>query len=50
MYFRDARNTIGFFPDVGGSYFLNRCPRGLGMQLGLTGQRLSAPQALSAVY
>ena len=28
---------IGLFPDVGGSYFLSRCPGALGMYLGLTG-------------
>ena len=32
---------IGFFPDVGGSYFLPRCESlGVGMYLGLTGERL----------
>ena len=31
---------IGFFPDVGGSYFLPRLPGALGMWLGLTGARL----------
>ncbi len=32
--------AIGLFPDVGGSYFLSRLPDGVGMFLGLTGQRL----------
>lgn len=32
---------IGFFPDVGGSYFLSRLPGELGMFLGLTGHRLT---------
>ena len=31
---------IGFFPDVGGSYFLPRLKGSLGMFLGLTGYRL----------
>lgn len=31
---------IGFFCDVGGSYFLPRLPGGLGLYLGLTGNRL----------
>jgi enoyl-CoA hydratase len=33
---------IGLFPDVGGSYFLPRCPGQLGAYLGLTGARLMA--------
>ena len=28
---------IGFFPDVGGTWFLPRCPGEVGMYLGLTG-------------
>lgn len=31
---------IGFFPDVGGSYFLPRLQGSLGMYLGLTGHKL----------
>ena len=38
--------AIGFFPDVGGSYFLSRLPGGLGMYLGLTGYRLDAADAV----
>ncbi len=37
---------IGLFPDVGGSYFLSRCPGSLGMYLGLTGARLDAADAI----
>ncbi|HEX4112837.1 MAG TPA: enoyl-CoA hydratase/isomerase family protein, partial [Stellaceae bacterium] len=37
---------IGLFPDVGGSYFLSRCPGALGMYLGLTGARLGAGDAI----
>ncbi len=37
---------IGFFPDVGASYFLSRLPGAIGMYLGLTGHRLDAADAL----
>jgi enoyl-CoA hydratase len=37
---------IGFFPDVGASYFLSRLPGALGTYLGLTGARMSAADAL----
>ncbi len=37
---------IGFFPDVGGSYFLPRLPGKLGMFLGLTGHRIKAADCL----
>lgn len=39
---------IGLFPDVGGGYFLSRCPGRLGEYLALTGQLLSGPQAVAA--
>lgn len=39
---------IGFFPDVGGGYFLPRCPGQIGMYLGLTGARLGAADCLYA--
>ncbi|MFH1803489.1 MAG: enoyl-CoA hydratase/isomerase family protein [Pseudomonadota bacterium] len=39
---------IGFFPDVGGGYFLPRCPGAIGMYLGLTGARLAAADCLYA--
>ena len=32
---------IGYFPDVGASYFLPRCASQIGMYLGLTGHRLN---------
>ncbi|TQC41331.1 enoyl-CoA hydratase/isomerase family protein [Rhodococcus sp. WS4] len=38
--------AIGFFPDVGGSYFLSRLPGALGTYLGLTGYRLDADDAI----
>jgi enoyl-CoA hydratase len=37
---------IGLFPDVGGSFFLSRCPGALGMYLGLTGARIGAADAI----
>ena len=37
---------IGFFPDVGGSYFLPRLPGELGLYLGLTGHQLRAADCL----
>ena len=39
---------IGLFPDVGGSYFLPRCPGEIGMYLGLTGDRLKAADTIYA--
>lgn len=38
--------TIGLFPDVGGSWFLNRMPGRVGLYLGLTGAHLNAADAL----
>lgn len=40
--------AIGLFPDVGGSYFLSRCPGAIGLYLGLTGQVIKAADALYA--
>ena len=40
--------NIGLFPDVGGGFFLSRCPGRLGEYLGLTGQMLTGPQAVAA--
>ncbi|HVP83763.1 MAG TPA: enoyl-CoA hydratase/isomerase family protein [Rhizomicrobium sp.] len=39
---------IGLFPDVGGSYFLPRCPGQIGMYLALTGARLKTADMLYA--
>jgi len=39
---------IGFFPDVGGSWFLSRLPGALGLYLGLTGQRINGADAVYA--
>lgn len=40
--FAMPETAIGFFPDVGGSFFLPRCPGAIGMYLGLTGARIDA--------
>lgn len=37
---------IGYFPDVGGSYFLPRIPGELGIYLGVTGTQIRAADAL----
>lgn len=37
---------IGLFPDVGGGYFLSRCPGATGEWLALTGEVIGAAQAL----
>ena len=37
---------IGLFPDVGGSYFLSRCPGETGLFLALTGTRIGAADAV----
>ncbi|GAB3375424.1 enoyl-CoA hydratase/isomerase family protein [Azotobacter armeniacus] len=39
---------IGYFPDVGSSYFLSRLPGALGLYLGVTGVHLSPADALYA--
>lgn len=38
--------AIGYFPDVGGSYFLPRIPGELGIYLGVTGVQIRASDAL----
>lgn len=38
--------SIGFFPDVGASYFLSRVPERLGLFAAITGARLSGADAL----
>ena len=39
---------IGFFPDVGASWFLARCPGQIGLYLGLTGSRIGPADMLYA--
>lgn len=38
---------IGLFPDVGGGFFLSRCPGHTGEWLALTGTSLNGPQAIA---
>jgi len=40
--------AIGFFPDVGGSWFLARTPQFAGIYLGLTGARMNAADTIYA--
>jgi len=40
--------VLGLFPDVGASWFLNRCPGAIGRYLALTGAMLGAADALAA--
>lgn len=46
--FAMPETSIGFFPDIGASHLLTQCPGALGIYLGLTGDKLSAYQALQA--
>ncbi len=39
--------AIGLFPDVGGGYFLSRCPGRTGEWLALTGESIGADEALA---
>jgi len=48
LTFAMPETGIGLFPDVGGTYFLPRCPGAIGMYLGLTGERLKAADAIYA--
>lgn len=47
-HFAMPETGIGLFPDVGGTYFLPRCPGELGTFLGLTGARLKGADILTA--
>lgn len=40
--------TIGFFPDIGASWLLSRCPGKTGLYAALTGHRFNAVQAMAA--
>jgi enoyl-CoA hydratase len=46
LAFAMPETGIGFIPDVGGSYFLSRCPDEMGMYLGLTGAAIGLSDAL----
>lgn len=45
LKFAMPETGIGFFTDVGSSYFLNRCPGKIGWYLGLTGSVITAADA-----
>lgn len=46
LVFAMPETGIGFFPDVGGTYFLPRLPHKIGYYLGLTGARLKLADSL----
>lgn len=48
LVFAMPETGIGLFPDVGGTYFLPRCPGETGTWLALTGARLRAADAIYA--
>jgi enoyl-CoA hydratase len=48
LTFAMPETGIGFFPDVGGTYFLPRLPGEAGMYFGLTGERCRTADALYA--
>lgn len=45
--FAMPETSIGFFPDIGASFLLSKCPGKMGAYLGLTGKRLQADEALA---
>jgi len=45
LMFAMPETGIGLFPDVGGSWFLNKCPGEAGLYLALTGARIGAADA-----
>lgn len=47
LMFAMPETGIGLFPDVGGTWFLNRCPGRTGTYLALTGARLGAADAVA---
>lgn len=47
LLFAMPETSIGFFPDVGGTYFLPRLPGYSGFYLGLTGARLKADDCVA---
>ncbi|KAB7739521.1 enoyl-CoA hydratase/isomerase family protein [Parvibaculum sedimenti] len=48
LTFAMPETGVGLFPDVGGTYFLPRCPGEIGMFLGITGERLKVADAVYA--
>lgn len=47
MSFAMPETGIGFFPDIGASYFLSRLPYKMGYYLGLTGERIAYNDCLA---
>lgn len=47
VMFAMPETGIGFFPDVGGTYFLPRLPAHIGFYLGLTGARLASDDCVA---
>jgi enoyl-CoA hydratase len=50
LSFAMPETTNGLFPDVGGTWFLTRCPGEVGMYLGLTGRRVGLSDAVYCGY
>jgi enoyl-CoA hydratase len=48
LIFAMPETAIGFIPDVGGTYFLPRCPAEIGMYLALTAGRIGQGDAIAA--
>ena len=48
LVFAMPETAIGFVPDVGGTYFLPRCPGEIGMYLALTAGRIGQGDAIAA--
>jgi enoyl-CoA hydratase len=48
LVFAMPETAIGFVPDVGGTYFLPRCPAEIGMYLALTAARIGQGDAIAA--
>jgi len=48
--FAMPETAIGFFPDIGATFFLPRLPGALGTYLGLTGRRVQAADAVHAGF
>lgn len=47
LLFAMPETGIGFFPDVGGTYFLPRLPGKIGFYLGLTGEKLASDDCVA---
>lgn len=47
LLFAMPETGIGFFPDVGGTYFLSRLPHYIGYYLGLTGAKIKTQDAVA---